>query len=201
MEIQSPVNNCLVQIEKRYQDKNGQIKIDTTWRPEEFATLEGIVHSAPTRVENDQHRTVIGSLKKGDKIIFSYSIVYDYESQPDDDTPVYKNLIIYNGEEYWKVDMGEIFCKLGLDNSIEMITDHVLLEMFPVENIAFSEVGLVLPGQNTDHLGIVKAVPENINLSVRVGDTVCFEPRFAQKYNILGREHIVIPARRVLSKL
>jgi len=201
MEIQSTVNNCLVIIEKRYQDQNGLIKIDPTWRPEEFATLEGVIHSAPVRVENDRHREVVGTVKKGDKVIFSYGVIYDFAEQPDGDTPVYKNLVVVDSKEYWKLDIGEIFCKITEAGEIIMITDHVLLDLFHGEYIGKSESGLILPQQKTDHLGIVKGIPEDKKLSVRVGDTVCFEPKFAQRYNILGQEHIIVPSRRVLAKL
>lgn len=186
-----------MKIEKRYQDQHGCVKIDPTWRPEEFATLEGIVVSAPLKVENDRNRTVLGTVEKGDKIIFSYAVVYAYASQPDNDTPVYKNLIIHNGEEFWKVDLGEVFCKVG--STIEMITDNVLIEPFAIRGTCRSN-GFVRIEEKCEDMGIVKSLPPNINLSVRVGDTVCFEPRFVQKYNILGQEHFIIPTRRMLAK-
>ena len=197
MFLQSPINNCLVKIERRYQDQQGCVKIDPTWRPEEFATLEGIVVSAPIKIENDRNRTVLGTVEKGDKIIFSYAVIYAYASQPENDTPIYKNLIIHNGEEFWKVDLGEVFCKVG--NTVEMITDNVLIEPLEVRG-TYDSNGLLRLAEKCEDMGIVKALPPNINLSVRVGDTVCFEPRFVQKYNILGQEHYIIPTRRMLAK-
>lgn len=188
MIVQSPINKCLVSIEKKYQYKDGVISIDTSWRPEEFATLEGVVVSAPAKIEHDENRDVVGSVKQGDKVIFSYGVVYNYEDQPDNDTPIYRNLLMVDDKEYWKVDLGDMFCKVD-GEKITMVTNHLLLSMFHVENKA------------VEHLGIVKGLPENINLSVRVGDTVCFEPRFVQKYNILGQEHFILPSRRVLAKL
>lgn len=181
--IYAAQNYVLTSIEKKFQDQQGNIFIDTTWTPEEYTTLEGIVVSAPVRTKSDSHRKITGTVKHGDNIFFSYSIIFDYASQPDKDTPVYKNLVLYQGNEYWKVDMGEIFCKVNADGSLEMVTENILLE------------------PKTEDTGIIKAMPNNINLSCNVRDEVCFEPRFVQKYNIFGGEHYIIPARRVLAKV
>lgn len=181
--LQASINYVLVEIEKKFQDQQGLIFIDTTWTPEEYATLEGVVVSAPVRTQSDLHRTITGSVKQGDKTFFSYSVIFDYKLQPEDDTPVYKNLIIYEGKEYWKVDMGEIFCTVDKDGKLNMVTDNILLD--PIE----------------EDLGRVEAMPDNINLSCNVRDVVCFEPRYVQKYNIFGKEHYVIPSRRVLAKV
>lgn len=195
MILQSPLNNCLVRIEKRYQDTMGSIKIDPTWRPEEFATLEGIVVSAPINIDEGNS---IGTVEKGDKIIFSYGVIYNYAIQPDDDTPVFRNLILYKGEEYWKVDMAEIFCKVT--SGIEMVTDHFLIEPLGITRGTYSSSGFMRLDKEIEHKGKVKGLPKNTSLSVRVGDTVYFEPRFVQKYNILGQEHFILPSRRVLAK-
>jgi len=187
--VKAIVNNCLVIIQKRFQDYFAGIKIDTTWRPEEFATLEGVVHSAPFRIEYDRNRNITGLVKPGDKIVFSYGVIYDFTKQPENDTPVYRNLITHEGQEYWKVDIGEIFCKISGSGKIEMITDNVLLE--PYADPA--------TGKKTDNMGVVKAKPQNIK-SIHMGDVVCFEDRFIQRYNIFGSEHLIIPSRRILAK-
>jgi co-chaperonin GroES (HSP10) len=178
--IQAAENYILVEIEKKFQDRDGGLFIDTTWAPEEYAMLEGTVIMPPVRVKSDLYRKITGTVNKGDKIFFSYSIIFEYKKQPDEDTPVYKNLIIYEGKEYWKVAMGEVFCVVG--EELRMVTENVLLE--PIN----------------EETGIIKAMP-NINLSCNVRDVVCFEPRFVQKYNIFGKEHYIIPGRRVLAKV
>jgi co-chaperonin GroES (HSP10) len=174
--LQAAENYVLVEIEKKFQDNAGGIFIDTTWTPEEHTTLEGVVVMPPVRVKSDYYRKITGTVEKGDKIFFSYGVIFAYKTQPDDDTPVYKNLVIYEGKEYWKVDMGEIFCV----NGERMVTENLLIE--PID----------------DETGIVKAMPD-IKLSCNVRDVVCFEPRFVQKYNIFGKEHYIIPSRRVLA--
>ncbi len=178
--IQSPENYILCELEKRYQDEYKGLFIDTTWTPEEYATLEGTVISAPRRVESDGYRKITGTVQNGDKIFFSYSTIFEYIAQPEEDTPIYKNLVLYKGKEYWKVEMGEVFCIIRGDD-FEMVTENILLEPL---------------GDNT---GRVAGKP-NINLSCNVRDIVCFEPQYVQKYNIKGKEHYILPSRRIIAK-
>jgi co-chaperonin GroES (HSP10) len=177
--IQAAENYILCEIEKKFQDTNGGLFIDTTWQPEEYSTLEGIVVSPPARIKSDRHRKITGTVNKGDKIFFSYSVIFEKLLQPDEDTPVYKNLVLFEGKEYWKVDMGEVFCTIS--DKINMVTENLLIE--PID----------------DESGTVIGMP-NINLSCNVRDVVCFEPRFVQKYNILGKEHYILPSRRIIAK-
>lgn len=195
--IQATKNFILVEIEKKFQDKEGVLVVDTTWRPEEFATLEGVVVSAPVMFESDQ-RKVVTHVKRGDKLFFSYSVIFDYECQKEDENPVYKNLIRYDGREYWKVEAGEVFCKVGSDGSLCMVTDNILLE--PIHGEKVSIPGLVIIQDKEPNSGVVKAMPVGGRLSCSISDTVFFESRFAQKYNIFGKEHYIIPMRRVLAK-
>lgn len=302
--IRYALNYCLVKINKRFQDQQGNIKIDPSWHPEEHATMEGIVYSAPLAVEKNLARRVVAKVNDGDTVFFSYSVVFGYTMQPDGQTPVYRNLVLHNGEEYWKVDVGDMFFKVK-QGEIEMITEHVLMTFHkePFEkkiiygnllqvqdkgnrteqsllqglsqrknegveknpqtdgggedegqckelrehiltpwennetelprvrqpgvgnasrgllktdgsdmvvqklphgeargNEARRSLGIVIKEKKQNNLGIVKAIPPNINLSVHVGDMVCFEPRFVQKYNILGQEHMIIQTHRLLAK-
>lgn len=178
--LQATQNYILCEIEKKFCDERGSIVIDTTWDPAEYATLIGFVVSSPIKTISDT-RKITGSVKEGDKIFFSYSVVFDYVEQPGDDTPVYKNLLLFEGREYWKVHAAEVFCVIN-EGQVKMVTDNVLLE--PVD----------------DETGVIKGMPET-NLSCNVGDIVCFEPQFVQKYNIFGLEHYIIPARRVIAKV
>lgn len=196
--IRYALNKCLIKIDRRFQDENGTIKVDTSWHPEEYATMEGIVYSAPKKIEYDHNRKMVGTVQDGDKVYFSYSVVFGYKLQPENQAPIYKNLVIINGEEYWKVDVGDLFFKIN-EQGIEMITDHVLMGF--VEHKKQITGNVIVSYKTPEHLGVVKALPNNKSLSVRVGDTVCFEPRFVQKYNILGQEHLIIQTHRLLAKV
>lgn len=178
--IQAAENYVLCTIEKKFQDKDGGLFIDTTWHPEEYATLEGSVITAPKRAGSDGYRTITGSVVKGDKVFFSYSVVYAYTVQPNDDTPTYLNLMIVDGIEYWRVPIEEIFCKVT-DKGVEMVTDNILIE--PVTSTSGKIVGM-----------------PNIKLSCNKGDDIFFETTYVQQYNIFGKSHFIIPARRAIAK-
>lgn len=200
MIITSPENIVLVEIEKRFQDKTGNIVIDPTWHPEDHATMEGIVYSAPHRLLSDNHRTIVGTVKRGDKIVFSYSVIFAKALQNDNENPVYKNLIIHQGKELWKAHAGEIFCKI-VDGEIIMLTDNVLTEPMVIEESKqTSRLILDKPKQREDIARII-GLPENKELSYTMRDLVSFESKYVQKYQIQGRQMFLIPSRRILAKI
>jgi len=188
--LKSVENYALVEIEKKFQDETGGIAVDYTWHPEEHATLEGTVITAPLRTASDDYRTILGTVKEGDKIFFSYGVIFQYDQQPDEDTPIYSNLIIHEGKEYWRVEMGEIFCTVR-DGVVQMVTDNILLE--PVGEKTMYD-------QDARELGIVVGMPPR-KLSCEKGDTIAFESRFAQEYSFFDKIHYIIPARRVVAKI
>lgn len=178
--IQAPENYILCEIDKKFQDKEGSILIDTTWFPEEHATLEGIVVSVPIRTGSDGYRKIISSVDIGDKIFFSYAVVFNYKLQPEDDTPIYSNLIIYEGKEYWKVNIDEIFFK-SVNGKVKMITDNILVDPL------------------SEHSGIVVETPD-MPISYKIGDTIIFEAEFVQSYKFFGQTYFIIPCRRAVAK-
>ena len=195
--IKSPENYVLVEIEKKFQDENGGILIDPTWHPEEFTTLEGTVASAPASYKSDLVRKILGTVAEGDKIIFSYSVVFEYDLQPEDETPIYKNLLIYEGREYWKVHAGEIFFKIT-DSGLEMITDNILIEPTPTSDTE-DYGGFTVTATSEKNTGIVAGMP-NVNISCKKGDRVFFEPQFVQEYSFFNKPYYIIPARRLIAK-
>ncbi len=195
-------NYLLVEIEKKFTDKQGGLFIDPTWTPEEYTTLNGRVYSTPLRVAPDDDRPIVGSVSDGDDIWFSYSVIFDYDLQPEFENPVYKNLVIHEGRELWMVHLGEVFCSVNESGEIDMVTDNILLT--PADSSAPIEMGgLVLLGKPVDdhNKAMVKAKPSKLRLSCNMGDIVCIEPKYIQKYNILGAEHYIVRSRRVLAKM
>ena len=178
--IHAPENYILCEIEKKFQDIDGNILIDPTWFPEEHATLEGKVVSIPIRTNSDGYRKIIGSVEIGNKIFFSYAVIFNYKLQPEDDTPIYKNLIIYEGKEYWKVNIDEIFFK-SINGKVIMITDNVLVNPISEES------------------GVVVSVPY-MPINYKVGDNIIFEAAFVQPYKFFGQTYFIIPCRRVIAK-
>lgn len=193
--MRCPVNKLLVTIEKKYQDKEGNLLIDTSFAPEEYATLKGVVVSVPDKVEDVYYKGHIDQIAKlGDEIWFGYGVVYDYEVYREGETPVYRNLIQFEGEEYWAVRYEEVFCVVR-NGEILMPTQHVLLSPVQVATISGALTSLEKPKDR----GRVIAVPE-MDISCKEGDIVPIEKEFTQEYIIFGKPHYIMPVRRLIAK-
>jgi co-chaperonin GroES (HSP10) len=199
--LKIPANKLLVTIEKKYQDNEGGFYIDPSYRPEDYATIKGIVHSIPDTVEKNHYRGDIEQLVKvGDEIYFNYGIIYSYTRYEKDETPLYKNMLVYNGEEYWKVDYGEVFC-IVRDGKILMPTQHVLLA--PVMDVRDYTTAGGISMMQADIIDKEKArivAMPKMDASVKVGDIVPVEPRYMQEYIIFDTLHYISPVRRIIAK-
>lgn len=187
-------NYLLVEIDKKYRDSDGSIMIDNTWHPEEYATQCGVVVSAPISVSGDFDRRVLSIPKAGDKVWFSYSVLFEYDAQNDNEQPVYRNMVVIDGKEYWKVHAGEVYC-VERDGKVKMVTDNVLLRK-EIRDIIEQCGGLEIYSDDSEDALIVVSAPEETGLSA--GDKVLVEPRFLQKYEMLGGVHYIVRTRRVL---
>ncbi len=197
--IRCPLDRLLVTIDKKYQDKQGNLFIDTTFQPEEYATLKGTVVSVPDRVTEEYWKGSIDQLARvGDEIWFSYGVVFDYAVHREGETPIYKNLIVFEGEEYWSVRYEEAFC-IVRDGKILVPTQHVL--MIPVEKDAQPTGGLISLIKSTVHedRAMVLAMPE-MEINCQPGDIVAIEMDFVQKYIMFDKPHYIIPTRRLIAK-
>lgn len=188
----------MVSIEKKYQDEQGSLNIDTTFRPEEYATLKGVVVSVPDRVDEQYYTGKIDQLVRiGDEVWFSYSVIYDYKVYREGETPVYKNLISYNGEQYWKVNYEEVFCVVR-GGEILMPTQHVLLAPIKDERVSSGLISVTQKMVYDDRATVV-AMPST-SISCKVGDVVPLEKEFVQKYMIFDKPHYIISTRRLIAK-
>lgn len=197
--MKCPINKLLVTIEKKYQDKSGALFLDTTFQPEEYATLKGIVYSIPDRVDKESFRNVEQLARVGDEIWFSYAIVFDYLIRREGETPVYRNLIAYEGSEYWQVDYSEVFC-IVRDREILMPNQFVLLAPVKDNGSDQQASGLFSVKKNEvyEDIAEVVAVPKSVNCVK--GDIIPFEPEYLQKYIMFDSPHFILPARKVVAK-
>jgi hypothetical protein len=135
--MRCPCIYLIVTIKKKLTDsityKSGQtIYIDPNWQPEEFSALEAEVIGAPAKSGYDPdvfstwaYKGFRADMRAGDKIYMSYAVVCSYVDQPDNDTPIYKNLFMVEGVEYWKCQLGHVFCYIR-DGVFHMINGWVM---------------------------------------------------------------------------
>jgi co-chaperonin GroES (HSP10) len=199
--LQYTVDKIIVEIEQKYQDKQNGLQIDVSYAPEEYATLKGTVVSVPLRVDKAYWKGDIEQLAKiGDEVWFSYGIIYDYKTYKDRETPVYKNLLLHEGKEYWKVDYSEVFC-IKRDGQILMPTQHVILAPVKDDRELITPSGISLVKEHLDYQdrGEIVALPKT-DISVKVGDIVPLERQYMQHYILFGKKHYIVPTRRIIAK-
>lgn len=113
--IISPQNNLIVTIPAKFYDQitfesGVTLYKDTGFHPEESAMLAARVISVPrTILKREDYKGMRCDIKPGDTILMRYDVVFSYKNQPDRDTPIYKNMLYYQGQEYWLCDIQKVF--------------------------------------------------------------------------------------------
>src|SRR5688572_12239501 len=108
MELRCPVDYFLVEIDSKFQDivhtDSGVLLYrDTTFHPEQHATITGRIVSVPGRIKqaiDTDHLVIEG--KPGDQAIFSYLVITDWNRHPDRSAD-HHNEVTIAGKTYWKV--------------------------------------------------------------------------------------------------
>lgn len=120
----------------------------------------------------------------------------------------YKNLLPYDGHDYWKVDYINAIAIKRKDGRFEMIGDYVLLDPIIEPKKPF-EQGLIEVyeiEQETDYkaIGKVISIGEPLKghkkLSVKPNDIICSDIRYVEKYQIYGRDYWIIHQRYLYGK-
>ena len=207
----APINNLYVTIEKKFYDTvtfaSGIVLYkDTTFHPEESVMLIAKVISVPKAIQQrydyDGMQCII---KPGDTILMRYDVVFCYVDQPERDTPIYKNVLLYNGVEYWKVDIQKVFAiQRGVD--WEMVNGYALCEPYN-ETISFGKL-LVVPENyrtiqrnNTMKVKYINAPLTTAPvLPVLPNDLIHVVPDVAQLYEIDGHPLYIIKQSHILAK-
>lgn len=191
--VQTPLNKFIVQFDKAYMDevetKSG-IKLyrDTTFHPENHAQTNGMITNVPKYLEDDMDIT------EGDQIYFSYQVVEDKE-QRDRDSDVHKNLLFYNQQKSWIVDKDLIYFRVRGDE-IKMVNGYALLNLIEEE----VKSTLIIP----DYLKKTKLVGQAriiCSETLSRGETVFFDKRFIETYELFGSEYYILNEDRILARL
>lgn len=204
--IQSPINDVIVTIDKtgQFVDKQGNIHVAVNYDPTEHVTILGQVHSLPRYVVQDRPDFKGYSTKDmqpGDQVIMRYDVLSMYklnEKQPENDTPLYQHHFFYRGQSYWRASILACFAVIR-DYEIIMLNGYVMIELpspppkifIPNHLRALRKTTSALvmhignPLTNREHIG---AVP---------GDTVYFNPRIMQVYQIAGKPFGIIKQSHV----
>lgn len=121
----------------------------------------------------------------------------------------YNNLLELAGNEYWMVDYGHIMAARR-GNMMIPIGGNVILDM-PIQKEASVETKIILlnplKAQQSEHQAeaMVLAIGDPVKGEPRIeaasGEKVVFDERYAERYNMWGKDVLVLKQKRLLAKL
>lgn len=120
----------------------------------------------------------------------------------------YKNMLPYEGVDYWKVDYINAIAIKKKDGSFDMVGDYVLLEPIREPRRGF-EQGIIEVhniDQDTDYkaTGRIVSIGEPLKgqpkLSVKPNEIIYTDIRYVEKYEIDGHDYWVVRQKYLLAK-
>lgn len=201
----APLNRLVVTIEKKLYDtvsfESGvTLHIDPTWHPEEFAMLKAKVVSVPLGISTRYDYQGYGcDIQPGDEILVRYDLVFHYHSQPNRDSPVYKNMFLhYNDEtekfdEYWMCDIQKVFgiIKFGM---LRMVNGYIYMHQI----LNNPKSLLILPEAYQSKVFLNKGRVMSAE-NIKAGQTVLFNPKIVQKYSFDTESFWIIKESHILA--
>lgn len=207
--IQSPANKVIVLPVARYSKnitdimKRSAIQNGASVDPADVVNIVGEVISVPKYISptNDYKGFSIKDIKVGDTAIFSYKVIYDIIIKQEGEEPIYRNSIVYEGKEYFACDIRNLFGVIR-EGEIIMVNGFVMLE-------DFEESKIILPAslskqKNAASSKILYIGSNRTNLSritAQEGDTVFFNSKQAQRYQINDKKFVILQQDRILGKV
>src|SRR6185312_1857374 len=228
--MKCPVKYLLVRVDQDlydgYRTAGGlKIFVDNVFQPWEYSMTEAMVVGVPDKKGSDPaYAGMRIDMRPGDKILMSYAVIYDYVDQPDNDTPRYKNLIMYEGKKYWKCALGHVFAYIR-EGVTRMVNGWVMAD--PVEERRTDYASLrrvesaVLASSARDAEELATAMPtiverrrdqakiRNIGqpllgepaLSVSEGETVWIDDRYVQTYKTETDEFLIFRQNKIIAQV
>lgn len=206
--IQAPTNKVIVHPKTRYirhiSDlmKRSSIQNGASVDPADVVNIVGEIVSIPKQITNDKQYEgySIQDLQVGDMAIFSFKVIYDLIIKQENGEPVYRNLIKYDGKEYFSCDIRNLFGVIR-DGEIIMVNGFVMLEEFEQDKIILAQTikktkrakysHIMHIGNNRQHLS---------NIQASNGDLVYFNSDKVQHYEINGKKFIILQQDKILGK-
>lgn len=206
--IQSAANDVIVKIPTKYINnfssimKTAAIENNSSVHLEDLVNIKGKVVSLPRVITQDRtHESfTTNDIRVGDTAIFSFLVVYEFYQKEHMGEPLYKNLITYKGEEYWKVDITRVYAVIR-DEKIIMVNGYVMAKPFPEDKIVLQAGSKKTRGSKSSelmHIGYPRLGAKCIE--AKDGDTIYYNPMKAAKYQINDKPFIILQQHQVLGR-
>jgi co-chaperonin GroES (HSP10) len=206
--IVSPANKLIVYPKTKYTKnitdlmKRSAIQNGASVDPTDIVSITGEIISIPKQISNtkDYKGFTIDNLKVGDIAIFSYRVIYDLIIKQENGLPVYRNLLTYEGKEYFICDIRNLFGFIR-DGEIFMVNGFVMLTEFEEKKIIVPPALKKVKNatcSNIIHIGKNKSNLPDIN--AKSGDLVYYDSNKAQHNRIGDKKFIILQQNRILGK-
>lgn len=207
--FRSPLNRLIISIDNKYVShlqnaiRRANINPGTQINPANYVTVIGKVESVPLEIVNQRGYWgySLKDIQVGDTAIFRYDVVWNFIEHKEQGTAEFRNLIFYNGKQFWKADILQIFAVIRND-SIKMVNGFIM-----VEHMAPKSPIVMLRQNKKDTVAtsaILTQIGNNLTTLKRIdafpGDTIYYNPNILQEYEIKGKKIGFLRQSDVLGK-
>jgi|688.fasta_scaffold696122_2 hypothetical protein len=162
----------------------------------DFVQIVGEIVALPLQIKDSKEYEgySLDNIMVGDTAIFSYQVISETNYIEDEDKLIYKNMVVYQGKEYFLVDITRLFGIIR-DGQIQMVNNYSMLAEYR-QNI------LVLQNQSKKAKGTVQSeVLYTSNLDMNKGDLACYSPFYPQHYQINNKKFIILKHNHIFGTI
>ena len=206
--IQAPYNKIIVHPKTKYIShisdimKRASIQNGATVDPVDVVNIVGEIISIPQGIADtpDYQGYTTDDIRIGDIAIFSYKVIYDLIIKQENGEPIYRNLIKFNGREYFSCDIRNLYGVIRGEEII-MVNGFVMLEEYEKDHIIMAQAlkkqkkakssRILHIGNSKSHLSPIEAVK---------GDIVYYNPDKAQHYEINKKKFIILQQDKIFGR-
>lgn len=178
------------------------IQNNTSIDPADYVSITGDVIALPKRIFGIGYEGFsTDNIYEGDVAIFSYQVIYDILYKAATDKFEYRNMVTYEGEEYFLADIRNIFGVIR-GGDIYMVNGYVMLTEYPKGIIVLQQSSKKVKGTTHStvmHIGNPKT--DEIPIDVVSGDEVLFSPTKPQHYKIGDKPFIILRQNQILGRI
>lgn len=207
--LQPIENKVLVKVNSKYIQvisdiaRLSALQNNTSIDPADFVQIQGEIVALPKSISNTREYEGFSTkdLYEGDWAIFSYQVIYDMVYKKDTDKLEFRNMVFYEGQEYFMADIRHIFGAIR-GGDIYMVNGYVMLGEYPRGIIVLQQSSKKVKGTTHStvmHIGATRTNKEPID--VVSGDEVLFSPYHPQHYKINDKPFIILRQNQILGRL
>jgi co-chaperonin GroES (HSP10) len=205
--LTAPLDDIIIKVKTKYISnittllKRSAIQNNASVDPMDYVNITGEVISIPKSITKrfDYEGYSTDNIKVGDTAIFSYHVIGE-QWITEDQKIEFKNRIWYNGQEYFRCNIMDLFGVIR-DDKVIMLNGYVMATTFP-------ETKIILAASSKKEKGVVSSVIMNIgypksnknSIDAKQGDTILFNPLKAQKYQINDKPFIILSQHHIMAK-